>query len=108
MLRDAGFEQIDARVEDGDEASEIVHTAATEGFGLVVVGSGKESWLDSVVLGSVSSSVLQGSPCPVLVVHRPPEGDALVRVVVGADGPRANHSIARSPRWPIPPVARSP
>jgi nucleotide-binding universal stress UspA family protein len=95
MLHDAGFEQVEARVEDGDEASEIVHAAATEGFGLVVVGSGKESWLDSVVLGSVSSSVLQGSPCPVLVVHRSPEGDGPVRVVVGADGSEgANHSIA--------------
>ncbi len=94
-LRDAGFQHVEARVEDGDEASEIVHAATTEDLGLVVVGSGKESWLDSVVLGSVSSSVLQGSPCPVLVVHRPPDRDGPVRVVIGADGSEgANHSIA--------------
>jgi nucleotide-binding universal stress UspA family protein len=93
-LRDAGFEHVETRVEDGDEASEIVHAASTEDLGLVVVGSGKESWLDSVVLGSVSSSVLHGSPCPVLVVHRAPEGDGPVRVVIGADGSEgANHSI---------------
>lgn len=94
-LRAAGFEHVEARVEDGDEASEIVHAASTEDLDLVVVGSGKESWLDSVVLGSVSSSVLHGSPCPVLVVHRAPESDGPVRVVIGADGSEgASHSIA--------------
>lgn len=95
MLRAAGFERVEARVEDGDEASEIVHAASTEDFELVVVGSGKERWLDSVVLGSVSSSVLHASPCPLLVVHRAPQGDDTIRVIVGADGSEgAAHSIA--------------
>lgn len=94
-LRTAGFEHVDTRIEDGDEASEIVHAAETDDFDLVVVGSGKERWLDTVVLGSVSSSVVHGAPCPVLVVHRAPEGDEAIRVVVGADGSEgAGHSIA--------------
>jgi nucleotide-binding universal stress UspA family protein len=71
-LRTAGFEHVETRIEDGDEASEIVYAAETGDFGLIVVGSGKERWLDTVVLGSVSSSVLHASPCPVLVVHHAP------------------------------------
>ncbi len=85
-LRGAGFEQVASRVENGDEAIEIVHIAETEGFGVVVVGSGKETWRDTVVLGSVSGSIVHAAPCPVLVVHRPPSGDGPIRVVVGTDG----------------------
>ncbi len=94
-LHDDGFDHVGARVEDGDEATEIVNAAETEGFELVVVGTGKERWLDTITLGSVSSSVLHAAPCPVLVVHRAPEGEGPVRVVVGADGSEgSDHSIA--------------
>jgi nucleotide-binding universal stress UspA family protein len=93
-LRSAGFERVEARVLEGDEATTIVHAAETEGFELVVVGSGKERWLDTVVLGSVSSSVVHAAPCPVLAVHQAPESDGTIRVVVGADGSEgAAHSI---------------
>lgn len=85
-LRDAGFELVEPRVEDGDGAITIVHAAETEGFGLVVVGSGKETWRDTVVLGSVSGSLVHAAPCPVLVVHRAPSGEGPIRVVVGTDG----------------------
>jgi len=94
-LAAAGLDDVEGLVVAGDEASEIVHAAETLDADLVVVGSGKEGWLDTVVLGSVSSSVLAGSPCPVLVVHRAPEGDRHVQVVVGADGSDgSNRSIA--------------
>ena len=86
MLRRAGFERVEPRVEEGDGAITIVHAAETEGFGLVVVGSGKERWRDAVVLGSVSGSIVHAAPCPVLVVHRAPSGDGPIRVVVGTDG----------------------
>ena len=85
-LRGAGLERVESRVENGDEAVAIVHAAETEGFGLVVVGGGKERWRDTVVLGSVSGSIVHAAPCPVLVVHRAPSGDGPVRVVVGTDG----------------------
>jgi nucleotide-binding universal stress UspA family protein len=94
-LAEARFLDVDGLVVAGDAATEVVHLAETRDVGLVVVGSGKEGWLDSVVLGSVSSSVLHGSPCPVLVVHRAPDGEGPVWVVVGADGSEgSNRSIA--------------
>jgi nucleotide-binding universal stress UspA family protein len=92
-LREAGFGDVRVRVVEGDGATEIV--AQAEQAELVVVGSGKEGWLDTIVLGSVSSSVLHASPCPVLVVHRAPSGDGPVRVVVGTDGSEgSSHAIA--------------
>jgi nucleotide-binding universal stress UspA family protein len=94
-LLEAGIATVETRVEDGDEASEIVHAAEHDGFELVVVGTGKERWLDTVVLGSVSSSVVHASPCPVLVVHRAPEPDRAIRVLVGADGSEgSSHAVA--------------
>jgi nucleotide-binding universal stress UspA family protein len=61
VLRSAGFERVEPRAEDGDEAI-------------------------TIVLGSVSGSIVHAAPCPVLVVHRAPSGDGRVKVVVGTDG----------------------
>ena len=85
-LRGEGFDHVESRVEEGDEAITIVHVAEAEGFGVLVVGSGKERWRDTVVLGSVSGSIVHAAPCPVLVVHDAPSGDGPVRVIVGTDG----------------------
>ena len=91
-LHEAGFGDVEVRIVEGDGATEIV--AQAEQGELVVVGSGKEGWLDTIVLGSVSSSVLHAAPCPVLVVHRAPSGDRPVRVVVGTDGSEGStHAI---------------
>jgi nucleotide-binding universal stress UspA family protein len=93
-LTAAGFTDVDGRVENGDAPGEIVH-AAEGGFELVVVGSGKERWLDRVVLGSVSGALVHDAPCPVLVAHEAPDPDRDVRVVVGADGSEgSDHAIA--------------
>ena len=95
QLRQAGLAELDGRVEDGDEASEIVHAAETERFDLVTVGAGPRDRFDIVSLGSVSSSVLYAAPCPVLVVRQAPEPGPTVRVLVGSDGSvGSNHAIA--------------
>lgn len=84
-LKEAGFTAEGEAIE-GDEATEILRVADDRNAELVVVGSAKERWVDMVVLGSVSSSVVHGSSCPVLVVHDAPEGDGPVQVLVGTDG----------------------
>lgn len=84
-LAEAGI-QASQTVVEGDEASEILRVAGQGGHGLVVLGTGKERWLDTVTLGSVSTSVLHAAPCPVLVVHTAPDHDGPVRVLVGTDG----------------------
>jgi nucleotide-binding universal stress UspA family protein len=84
-LSEAGLEAKGSVVE-GDEATEILRLAEEGGFELVVMGTGKERWVDTVVLGSVSSSVLHACRCPVLVVHTASSEQRPLRVLVGTDG----------------------
>jgi nucleotide-binding universal stress UspA family protein len=84
-LKAAGLDAEGAAIED-DEATGILRAADEVDAGLVVLGSGKERWLDVALLGSVSSSVLHASHRPVLIVHTEPEHDGDLRVLVGADG----------------------
>jgi nucleotide-binding universal stress UspA family protein len=84
-LRDAGFET-DHRVADGDEATAILNTATEAGTELIVVGTGKERWVDVAIMGSTSSSVLHASPCPILVVHRVRDEGRRPRALVATDG----------------------
>ncbi len=84
-LREAGL-RADGAVRDGEEAGEILQGADEFGGDLIVVGTGKERWVDMVALGSVSSSVLHAATCPVLVVHTAPRGEGTPRALVGTDG----------------------
>lgn len=84
-LREAGYRAEPVPAE-GHPTVEILRHLEEGGADLAVVGGGKRTWLNQLLLGSVSTAVLQSSPCPVLVVRevRPEEGTA--RVLVGADG----------------------
>jgi nucleotide-binding universal stress UspA family protein len=44
-----------------------------EGAHLLVVGSRSRNELEGVVLGSVALRCVMHAPCPVMVVHQPPE-----------------------------------
>jgi nucleotide-binding universal stress UspA family protein len=52
----------------GDPALVLVHIAEEVGADLVVVGRSRDVALDPVPLGSVSTDVVFGAPCDVLVV----------------------------------------
>ncbi|HET6897977.1 MAG TPA: universal stress protein [Vicinamibacteria bacterium] len=53
---------------EGSPATEILDTARTEAFDLIVMGTHGRGGLESWVLGSVTEAVLRSSPCPVLTV----------------------------------------
>lgn len=65
--------QADVRVETGargeDDWEHIVHVAQDLGVDLIAIGSRRAGGLSGAVLGSVVRSVVQHSPCPVLVVR---------------------------------------
>ena len=71
----------------GRPASVIVEAAAELEVELVVVGSRGRGPLTSMVLGSVSSEVVDHAPCPVLVVRRPEIG-SIVHAVDGSSSAR--------------------
>lgn len=68
ILKEAGIE---ARLllREGDPAYEIIRTAETEGYDLIVVGHRGLSPIKAFLLGSVSNRVVSHAPCSVLVVR---------------------------------------
>lgn len=86
-LTGAGFEGVTGRVVEGDPPTEVIQIATEGGVDLIVVGAGSERWLDAVMLGSTSTSILHHAPCSVLVAHAPREGAGdTARVLVATDG----------------------
>ena len=94
-LKDLGF-TADGEAVEGDEATEILRVAAARGADVIVVGSAKERWVDTVVLGSVSSSVVHASERPVLVVHEARAGDGPVKVLIAVDGSEGAEHATRA------------
>ncbi len=67
LLAESGIDARDA-APVGDAAAEIVRVAEESGADLVVLGARGLNPLKRLVLGSVSTKVLHGAPCDVLVV----------------------------------------
>ena len=70
------------RVLHGRPASEIVFEAERLGADLVVVGAQGYGVVEQILLGSVSSEVVDQAPCPVLVARTP----GITRILLATDG----------------------
>jgi nucleotide-binding universal stress UspA family protein len=93
QLRDVGLVSSSTR-RKGEPALSIERELSGRPYDMVVVGAGNHGWLDRWAMGSVSNHVLAHSAVPVLVVHRAPDDEDRVRVLVGADGsPAVEHAI---------------
>jgi nucleotide-binding universal stress UspA family protein len=66
--QDAGVKDVTSQVLEGDPATSIIEYASKNGADLIVMGSRGLSTFKRLVLGSVSSKVVQESRVPVLVV----------------------------------------
>ena len=55
-------------LKEGNTPSQIIETAANDGFDLIVVGHMGESEIKEFLLGSTSERVVHQARCPVLVV----------------------------------------
>lgn len=60
--------EVQARVSVGPPDHEIVQAAVREGADLIVMGTHARGVLNRLVFGSISKSVVEASPCPVLLV----------------------------------------
>jgi nucleotide-binding universal stress UspA family protein len=85
QLEEAGFEA-DQRLLRGQPGPAILHEIGVGGFEVTVLGAGNRSWLDRLLLGSVSTKVLHASPTSVLIVHRFSDDASPLRVLFGTDG----------------------
>jgi nucleotide-binding universal stress UspA family protein len=90
--------EIAAAVLSGRPASAIVEAARTMDADLVVVGSRGHGRIESMLLGSVSSEVVDHAASPVLVARRP----TISRLVLAWDGSDVGRVAADLVRtWPI-------
>ncbi len=89
---------VDSQVLHGRAASAIVDDALDFQADLVIVGSRGHGAIASLLLGSVSSEVVDHAPCPVLVARKA----ALHDILFATDGsPTAQAAEAILARWPI-------
>ena len=89
---------VDGRMLHGRAASAIIDEAHSFGADLVVVGSRGHGPIATLLLGSVSSEIVDHAPCPVLVART----GSLTRVVLATDeSPAAQEAEAVLARWPI-------
>jgi nucleotide-binding universal stress UspA family protein len=67
-VQEAGIKDVTSQVLEGDPATSIIEYASKNGADLIVIGSRGLSTFKRLILGSVSSKVVQESRVPVLVV----------------------------------------
>jgi len=77
-----GGRSVEVRVLEGRPATEIVSEAARFAADLVVMGARGLSTVQRLLLGSVSSEVVDHAPCPILVARHA----ASARVLLATDG----------------------
>jgi nucleotide-binding universal stress UspA family protein len=89
---------IDTRVVRGRPASALLEEANALQPDLIVIGSRGHGPLATVLVGSVSTEVVDHAPCPVLVARR----SSVHRLIVGVDGSEsAQRAVATLSAWPI-------
>lgn len=59
---------IKTRIEEGDVSRRIVEVAEEERCDVIVLGAQKRTWLRKIFGDNVVEKVIQGAPCPVLVI----------------------------------------
>ena len=92
-LRNAGI-SLSTEVIDGDPAQSLSDRAGSTFADLIVVGNRGRGPLGSAVMGSVSASLIDHAPCPVLVVRSP----WATRMVLASDGTTSSLRIPRDSR----------
>ena len=89
---------IESTVLDGRAATVILDRAATLPADLIIIGSRGHGTLGSMLVGSVSSEVIDHASVPVLVAH----SNQAERIVLAADGSDAVERVAELlTAWPI-------
>jgi len=68
IARDRVGDRASRRVVSGDPVRKIVETARDGHYNLIVMGTHAEGTVKRIIWGSISKSVVERAPCPVLLV----------------------------------------
>jgi len=63
-----GGQNTQTLISEGDYSSEILATAKQQHADMIVMGSHSHNWFENVVLGSVTSKVMNDTTIPVLII----------------------------------------
>jgi nucleotide-binding universal stress UspA family protein len=63
-----GDKKIQTIVKEGDFAASILNTAKELKADMIIMGSHSRSWLENIVMGSVTEKVLHGTVMPLLII----------------------------------------
>ncbi|MGH7966508.1 MAG: universal stress protein, partial [Candidatus Binatia bacterium] len=59
----------------GDPAESIIEVIREEGIDLAILARRRKTWLESMVVGSVTAKILHAAPCSLLILHEQTVGD---------------------------------
>ena len=76
-------------IEDGDPAEEILNTAESEKYDMIVLGSHEQSYLRGFLLGAVHAKILHNAEQPVLIVRQFREIHSVLVVYRGSETDKA-------------------
>lgn len=68
FLGNAGIEK-EGVIEEGEPHEKISSFASQMGYDLIIMGARGHSYIEGMLIGSVTDAVLKSSPCPVLLIH---------------------------------------
>ena len=94
-----GGDAVHCHAVEGSAADVLCRTAEEVGAEMLVVGASRRGRQWSGILGSTASQVMAESRLPVLIVHRPFEGD-IRRVLLTCDLSECGHDVLRRGRRP--------
>jgi nucleotide-binding universal stress UspA family protein len=63
-----GYKTVQTIIGEGDSAKSVLKTAKELDAGIIVMGSHSRNWLENIVMGSVTSKVIQETSIPVFIV----------------------------------------
>jgi len=63
-----GDERTETLITEGEYASEILKAAIAKHTDMIIIGSHSHNWLETILLGSVSSQVVRDSTIPLLII----------------------------------------
>ena len=96
-LKAVRLTDVEGSVVRGRPGSVLVDEAVRSRADLVIAGSRGHGTIASLVLGSVSSELVDHAPCPVLVARRP----SVTRIVLASDGSAPAAAAEEVVAWPI-------
>ncbi len=68
FLKGAGVGK-EGTIREGDPAREIVSCSSEKNSDLIILGARGHSFIEGMLIGSVTDAVLKTAPCPVLLIH---------------------------------------